>query len=230
MHFDEPAPYRNGSNGTNGAHPELPPTVSSYLQYLPAPYQGDRFMGRFLLIFESILAPIERTIDNGASYFDPRVTPVEFLPWLASWLGLELDENWPLERRRELVARGAELLRIQGTRRGLREHLAIYAGRTPLIIENTSGARLGQDSVMGINARIGEPLPHTLDITVLADRPLDERVVRGIIETHTPAHVAYTLTMYPAEDGATTSTNGHAGTLDLATEPVVSGASVVEGE
>jgi phage tail-like protein len=203
--------------------------VSSYLQYLPMPYQGDQFMGRFLLIFESILGPIEGTIDNAASYFDPRITPVEWLPWLASWMGLELDENWPLARRRELVARAAELLRIQGTRRGLREHLTIYAGRVPLIVENFNGVRLGQDAVMGINSRIGELLPHSLDITVLADRPLDEQVVRGIIELHKPAHVAYTLTLYP-DEVVQASANGHAGTLDLAAEPVATSASVVEGE
>src|SRR5882757_3303547 len=97
---ERPAPSVNGR-----VHPEPVPTslTSSYLQYLPAPFHADPFVGRFLLIFESILSPIERTIDNVATYFDPRLTPPELLPWLASWVGLELDENWPIAQQRQLV-------------------------------------------------------------------------------------------------------------------------------
>ena len=44
--------------------PAGPPTeVSSYVQYLPGPYQSDPFVGRFLMIAESILGPIERTVE-----------------------------------------------------------------------------------------------------------------------------------------------------------------------
>jgi phage tail-like protein len=203
--------------------------VSSYMQYLPTPYQGDGFLSRFLLIFESILAPIESTIDNAASYFDPRLTPPEWLPWLASWMGLELDENWPLERRREVVARAAGLLRIQGTRRALREHIELYAGHSPLIVENCSGIRLGQDAVMGVNTRIGDLQPHTIHVTVVGDRPLDERVLRGIIEAHKPAHVAYTLEMFPAQD-TIRNTNGTTGASALTEQPTITSPVVAEGE
>jgi hypothetical protein len=82
---------------------------SSYLQYLPAPFHADPFMRRFLMIFETVLGPIERTIDNVAYYLDPRVTPAELLPWLASWVGLGLDENWPLATQRQLVLWAASL-------------------------------------------------------------------------------------------------------------------------
>jgi phage tail-like protein len=170
--------------------------VSSYLQYLPAPYQGDAVLGRFLKIFEGTLAPIEQMIDGAANYFDPRLTPAEFLPWLASWLGVELDENWPLAERRELLARAAELLRRQGTRYALRESLRLYAGATPLIVENFSGLRLGQDSLMGVNSRIGVLEPHSLAVTVLTDRDVDEGVLRGIVESQKPAHVACRLEVY----------------------------------
>src|SRR5919202_1841153 len=77
-------------------------TPSSYVRYLPTPYQGDEFLGRFLHIIESIIAPIEMSIDSIACYFDPGVAPIEVLPWLASWVGVELDENWPIPRTREL--------------------------------------------------------------------------------------------------------------------------------
>jgi len=169
---------------------------SSYLQYLPAPFHADPFMRRFLMIFETVLGPIERTIDNVAYYLDPRLTPPELLPWLASWVGLELDENWPLPQQRQLVLWAVSLYRWRGTRRALREHLRLYTGRTPLIVENFAGLRVGQDGGLGVNTRLGDaPRPHWLSVTVLADRPeeLDERIVRQIIELEKPAHVGYTL-------------------------------------
>ena len=63
----------------------------------------DDFLGRFLLIFESILGPIERIADSGHFYFDTRLAPPDMLPWLAQWVGLVLDERWPEDRRRQLI-------------------------------------------------------------------------------------------------------------------------------
>ena len=177
------------------------PACSSYLQYLPGPYQGDSFMGRFLLIFESILAPIEQTIDMLAAHMDPALTSPELLPWLAGWVGLELDDNWPIDRRRELVRWAVRLYRWRGTRRGLREHLRVYTGRTPLIVENFDGLRLGQDGAIGENATLAELRRNYLTVTVLADHPdqIDERIIRQIIEFQKPAHVGYSFEIRPPD-------------------------------
>jgi phage tail-like protein len=165
------------------------------MQYLPTLYQGDEFLGRFLRIFEDVLSPIEGMIDTVADALDPRLAPEEFLPWLASWLGVELDENWPVEQRRELMTRAATLYRWRGTRRGLREHVRIYARRPPLIVENFTGMRLGQDAALGMNTRLGTYQPDCVYVTVVADRPetLDERALQRIVEASKPAHVGYLL-------------------------------------
>ena len=136
----------------------LPGLRSSYVEYLPPPLQSDAFMGRFLLIIESVVAPIEKTIDDVADYFDPSVTPEAFLPWLAGWVGQELDEHWPRERWRTLIARAAVLHRWRGTRRALRERVSLYVGRPPLVVENFSGMRIGQDAALGLNTTLGEPI------------------------------------------------------------------------
>jgi phage tail-like protein len=169
--------------------------VSSYLAYLPAPYQRDSFMARFLFIFESIIGPIERTIDEVARYFDPQLTPAALLPWLASWVGVELDDRWPEAKQRALVGAAARLYRARGTRGGLREHLEIYTGHRPLIVENFDGMRLGQDAALGVNTRLGTARPHTVAVTAFVDRrnELDEQVVRRIVETEIPVHAGYTL-------------------------------------
>ena len=57
---------------------EITASASNYLNYLPGIYAEDSFTSRFLMILESVLSPLERTIDNIAYYFDPSTTPEEF--------------------------------------------------------------------------------------------------------------------------------------------------------
>src|SRR5688572_7110552 len=169
--------------------------VSSYIHYLPAPYAADPFLGRYLMIVEAIFSSIERTIDNVPYYFDPSTTPEELLPWLASWVGVDLDENAPVEKRRRVLAKAAELYRWQGTRRALRQQLEDYTGQRPLIVENFDGLRLGSDAMLGVNTQLGQARPHTMHITALADdaAAMDEGVLRRIVEAEKPVHVGYVL-------------------------------------
>jgi phage tail-like protein len=177
--------------------PAAPATipVSSYLQYLPAPYHADPFVGRYLMIVETILSSIEGKVDNLHYYFDPMVTPEELLPWLASWVGVELDENMPVAKRRVAIATAAGLYRWQGTRRAVRERLRAYTGTRPLIVENCDGMRLGQDAALGVNTRLGQARPYTMAITVAVDSAddVDPAVLRRIVDAEKPAHVTYTL-------------------------------------
>lgn len=167
---------------------------SSYLEYLPAIYRDDKFVGQFLLIFEGILKPIENTVDNLPAYFDPLMVPEPLLPWLASWAALTLDPTWPLERRRELVRRAAELYRWRGTRRGLSEYLKIYTGTTPEISEYIPGMRLGPETKLGINTLLGSSGEgHHFTVTLELDETSNLDIVRAIIEAQKPAHTAYSL-------------------------------------
>ena len=171
--------------------------TSSYLQYLPAIYRTDEFIGRFLHIFEDILQPLEATVDNISYYFDPGMTPESFLSWLASWLGLVLDERWTTDRHRELITSAVELYRWRGTRRGLAEFLRIYTGVVPQITEPVSGpkAKLGPNTKLGLNAYLGggEPFNFTVTIAMEDLAEVDINIVRAIIEAQKPAHTTYTL-------------------------------------
>jgi hypothetical protein len=83
-----------------------------YLRHLPALYQSDELMGRFLMLFESFWAPVEGQIDHLPLYFDPKMTPPDFLPWLASWFDVILDQrlseeqHWSSRRPRCTVGEG----------------------------------------------------------------------------------------------------------------------------
>ena len=67
---------------------------------LPALFQEDGFTQRFMAAFDAALAPLFSTLDNLPAYFDPWLTPPDFLEWLGSWFGLALDDSWSVERRR----------------------------------------------------------------------------------------------------------------------------------
>ncbi len=183
----------NGHGGLPGGWPEPPPGVprtrSTYLDLLPGIYHDNDFLGRFLLIFEHILSPIERTVGNLSHYLDPGLTPPDFLPWLGSWLGLVVDARIPEERRRELVSAAPELYRWRGTKRGLREYLRIYTGIEPEIIEPT---------LSEIAANRALAFRFTVRMTLPAGSPIQRSYIESIIEAEKPAFAACALELRQA--------------------------------
>ncbi|MBV1796829.1 phage tail protein [Siccirubricoccus sp. G192] len=115
----------------------LPPAMA------PDPESAD-FLDRFLLVFDRVRAGYTRKLDDLAGLFDSMATPAaepgefgpDFLDWLADWIGLALERNWPVAARRRLVREAARLYRLRGTPLGLRRHVAIYTGSEPRLIEH----------------------------------------------------------------------------------------------
>jgi len=89
-------------------------TRKSYLQYLPAIYHqedisGGNLLKDFLQIFQHIFSGLEVKIDQIYTYFDLDQAPLDFLPWLASWVDLVLDESWGEDKKRNLIKIATEL-------------------------------------------------------------------------------------------------------------------------
>ncbi len=170
---------------------------SSYLQFLPSIYSSDPMVGRLLLIFESVLKPIEVVIDQMALYFDPELAPEEFVPWLALWVTLTLDEKLPLEQRRRMVKGAMELYRWRGTKRGLKQAVELGTGVRALVVENFDGLRLDREARLGLNAQLGRRYDHSIVVTLVVPEGADVRtlldVARTIIEEEKPAHLNYLL-------------------------------------
>jgi len=160
---------------------------ASSLQYLPAVYREDPvsadFLARFLSIFDTMRDQTSSLITGIARYFDPKATPAnrrnqggtDFLSWLASWLGLSLESNWPVEKRRKLVEQAHRLFALRGTPEGLKLQIQLYAGVQPRILEmfrlrrflQLNSATLGDCSALfgtqvmqrlevGVNSTIGQ--------------------------------------------------------------------------
>ncbi|KAA2258091.1 phage tail protein [Solihabitans fulvus] len=111
---------------TRAAIPDLPSRHPLGGQ-LPALYAADGFAQRFTSGLDVVLAPIVSTVDNIARYLDPRLTPPDFLAWLACWVAADLDADWPQEMRRTAVAGAVAAHRWRGTGRGLVERLRLCA-------------------------------------------------------------------------------------------------------
>lgn len=112
----------NGRSG-RGTIPGLP-SAHRIVDQLPAILQGDEFARRFTGGLDEVLAPVFGVLDALHSYVDPAIAPEDFLAFVAGWVGANLDEDWPLQRRRALVADAAALDAWRGTVTGLRDLLA----------------------------------------------------------------------------------------------------------
>jgi phage tail-like protein len=103
---------------------------------LPALYQQEDFVQRFVMGFDELLAPVFCTLDSFGAYLDPKLAPTDFLAWLGGLLGLEIDETWTREQRRTLLERAGTLFRWRGTARGLAELIELTTGAVPEIIDS----------------------------------------------------------------------------------------------
>lgn len=199
-------PTTNGRISPNGSTPLWMEQRSRLLQFLPGIFsEGEEssFLARYLLIFETIFDSVDLTIGQLPSYFAADSAPEEFLPWLASWVGLVLDEGWPLERRRAVLANAMELHRWRGTVRGLTEHLLLYTGERPEIVERGAGLKLGSKSRLGHQTVLGrgDRSNHFSVILRVPDpSTFDRNRIRTVIEAQRPAHTTYALFVLSTED------------------------------
>lgn len=120
----------------NGYPPGIPTHASNWLKYLPAIYSDDDFTGRYLLLFESIMAPITWTIDGFDLYLSPETAPPEWLQWMASWFDILIVPELPVERQRAIVRQIGWLFLRRGTRPALERLLELYFGVRPEITED----------------------------------------------------------------------------------------------
>lgn len=156
---------------------------------LPALYQGEAFTERFLSVFDDLIAPVHTTIDTMDAYLDPRLAPVDFLPWLAGWVGIELDGNWSEAQQRRMVGRAVDLLQWRGTARGVVALIRHY-----LDVEEDD-VDVQDSGAVAWSATPNGPIPGSavpsVQVTVrTADSDgIDARRLESLVRTSVPAHV-----------------------------------------
>lgn len=178
---------------------------AEYMRFLPEVYSYDDFLNRFLMMFESFWKPINLQISQGESYYDPYLTPDSFLNWLASWVGMEIDETFPKERIRELIKNAIPFYHSRGTAESLRYFLEMYSGGKVEISERKAhNMIIGGAMGLGDGLALGtENKPNTVLVSMTVPFSELERTgftkdkyskkIKQFIRDIVPAHTVFLL-------------------------------------
>lgn len=167
-------------------------TTGELLALLPKPYHADPGMQEFLLAFERMLLAnekeegLEEKIGQIPLMLDPLYAIPERLPWLASWMGLSIDADFPTHDKalyRKFVAQTIARYHMRGTEKGMKELLGHFTGQDAQIWSTDKS--------------------HSFVVTLDLDRlrvsgDINElerlnRVARALIQREKPAHTCYEL-------------------------------------
>ena len=184
-----------------------------WIQYLPGIYQAADeenadFLQRFLLISQHLTSGIEERLEFLHEFFDPRLTPEKYLPWLASWLAMTMLEGWDEDKRREIIQRTPELYRLRGTAAGLKLYLRLFADVKAEIIEGEwpyPGMVIGKTSTVGKDTTLSPPVFISQCFTVKLPDKKNEvprerlRTVHALVEIEKPAHAHYAVVFEETE-------------------------------
>jgi phage tail-like protein len=193
---------------------ELHIADQSVIHYLPQIYNrrdltGRAFITDFLWVMQHINAETEEKLLNLEKYFDPHECPPEFLNYLASWVALVLEGDWPEHKKRSLIKKAVELYHLRGTPRGLRVYLRLFTGVDPVITENAwpfEGFVVGVTSTVGIETVLMHTVDRSHAFIVHIPMGIDEvdvdtvMKIHRIIEQEKPVHTDYYLTFAEPEE------------------------------
>ena len=198
--------------------PTATPIQGVLLSYLPAVFQGPTEEGQllrnFLDSFEEVLfgdSGLHSTIGSLADYLDARKldahhASVEFLPWLALWMGTTLYRQLSKGKQHDFVANASDYYRYRGTRHNLQRLLELFIG--PAVHIDEPDFLLFQVGVhsIGLEAYMQGGPPHAFRVTVTIPTTADsgheeagdrirqiEQFARAVIDLEKPAHTTYEL-------------------------------------
>lgn len=177
----------------------------SLVRFLPNVYQTSTggqetdFLRRMLRVFQHVFEGIKSQVDGGHRLYRPSEAPTEFLPWLAQWMAIGLDPDWPEWRQRRILRKAAGLYRVRGTRKSLIALIQIFADLQVRVVENAfpfTGFRVGLGRI-GVDTmvmpRVNLAHAFVVELQVSEDKLVDEELVKlhRVIQLEKPAHTIY---------------------------------------
>jgi len=165
-------------------------------------YQEDEesrdFLERYLSLFEAFLSASERRIDTIARWFDADSVTGDYLRWLASWLAIAYDENWPEDKLRDLIHEIPRLYGERGTRGGMEEMIRLYTGDRPYIVEQFQLQCAKNEAAAQVLERLFGSDPYSFCVLLKPGQIRSESeyaTVKRIVDTEKPAHTCGGVTL-----------------------------------
>lgn len=172
--------------------------------YLPAIYQEnpwalpsataldvpEPFALRFTAALDEVAAPLFIALDNLEAYLDPWLAPEDFLEWLGTWVAVQVDQRWPLDRQRAFVANAVDLFRHRGTVAGLKQHVELVFGGEAEIVEN--GGTAWSDVVDATIPGVAE-FSLTVRLKVAKPKGVSTAQLDALVAAAKPAHIPHTV-------------------------------------
>lgn len=131
-------------------------------------------------------------------------TPGEFLPWLGEWVALEHLHVIPEQQYRKLIAKIVPLYALRGTKKYLKEILALFFPKIGVTISDEAlpSMKVGESRV-GKETRLGGDIPFYFYVRLLFpghsnehSNSQDDRLLEkicSVIDSAKPAYTAYQL-------------------------------------
>ena len=180
----------------------------SLIRFLPSIFQSagtgtdPDFVRRLLWVFHHFFDDLNRKVDGIHRQFSPDTADEEFLPWLAQWIAVTLDADWPARKKRRMLRSAARLYNRRGTAPAIRRLLQIFTEVEPEIVENSwpyNGFWVGVHSTIGVDTVVLPPVNLAHCFVVRFPRTYEELGeatvgrIHQIIRAEKPAHAVYYL-------------------------------------
>jgi phage tail-like protein len=144
---------------------------------------------------DEVLAPVFLVLDCLEAYVDPALAPPDFVRWLATWVGLDVDDTWGEARLRSLVGDAVSVAHLSGTPEGLRRLVEAYVGAPAEIVE--PGAVTWSDGPGG-PAGGSDDRTVVVRITSALDRDVDRVRLEALVRRAVPANLATRIEVVPS--------------------------------
>jgi phage tail-like protein len=150
----------------------------SLMQQLPAIYQRDEarpgsFLRSFVGVVEATTQDIDARIGAMGSRIDPSTAPVEWLDFVARWLGVPWDDGLSVPQKRAILTNAPALLKARGTRAAVELLLASLIPGTPLRFRVTDATADVGFVILGGAGAAGGALPALLGGSTMWTTTLD---------------------------------------------------------
>lgn len=159
---------------------------------LPMVYADDEMMQRLCAALDAVIAPDITLLDCFPAYLDPATAPPDLLDQLASWVGLAAARDLPLDRRRAVVARAAQLHASRGTATAIRELLQAATG-FPVELDESGGSYWSRQTGAVLPGRDTPGLVIRIHTQGGRLAPRALQLLGRLIEQSVPAHLPWVL-------------------------------------